>query len=489
MSVFLGFEKGTGSPVSVPITHTLIAGTTGSGKTVTMRSIIAQTRGGGYSVLIIDPKNPPDYAELEHIEPYVEKRGDPLSVKKLLEAKNKIWLRRELSYLIDAFKDNPSWDVALRRIQDRMKEKIHPIELKDLKVVELLLRELVTEMKEIDFADDLDLTPGKISVMDISKMTLGLQQLVVKSVATKILSETGSHVILVIDEFHRVAPRDKPSAAKDSIEIFIQEGRASSKWLYGSNQTVTGVDEAVRKQFQVWLLGRQNDVNEAKRVVDQVPGELKLSFKDVYQLKAGWFIANDFTEGTSRLIYVVPQGIDVNDGRKIAIGHSPPARLGPSKSEPTVTVSEIGLREQTTKVLELEGQVKEAKTDLARALDDVDRLTQEKTQLEATVEKFEEFKTLLKDFLGPAGSKTEQLDNTVRANLKLYVDNPTVPTAARDLLKVFQQTPKGTILTKSQAAIQARRSPRGGATLSGWAYLTRNKLVELTEGGVKLYGE
>jgi len=312
-----------GVEVVIPRTHTFISGLTRSGKSVTARKILSQIG----KTLIIDCKTPRDYEGVGvEIPLYIEDRSDPLMIKRLLESSSKLWLRKEFPELIDLCKVGKTWEGVYEATKRKLEWKdpkgkgVHPVVKERLEVLEFLLGKLIQEMRTLRFSKELELS-AEICVMDIHKLSLGLQQLVVHSVLSKVRNEHTDENVLV-DEGHRFTPEQKPSAARDAIILFIQEGAAKRDFLYMSDQTITGIDKDVLKQMHVWILGCQTEKNEADRTLDQLTKDIGLKRRDIYQLRVGHFLVN--TREWTKLAYVIPDGMNEELAFKVLRGEIKP---------------------------------------------------------------------------------------------------------------------------------------------------------------------
>jgi len=326
----LSFEIGLevkpefGVEVVIPRTHTFISGITRSGKSVTARKILSRIG----KTLIIDCKTPRDYEGIGvEIPLYIEDRSDPLMIKRLLESSSRLWLRKEFPELIDLCKVGKTWEGVYEATKRKLEWKdpktsrgVHPVVKERLEVLEFLLGKLIQEMRALNFSKELSL-PAEICVMDVHKLSLGLQQLVVHSVLSKILKDFTDENLLV-DEGHRFTPEGKPSAARDAVTLFIQEGAAKRNFLYMSDQTITGIDKDVLKQMHVWILGCQTEKNEADRTLDQLTKDIGLKRRDIYQLRVGHFLVN--TREWTKLAYIIPDGMNDELAFKVLHGEIKP---------------------------------------------------------------------------------------------------------------------------------------------------------------------
>ncbi len=314
-SVILGFTK-QGNPVSLDFTHngpsrsTMITGTSGSGKSVLIRAIISRGIEKGLKFIILETKNDthgdflPYYSK---IDPYILQSSDPDTIANLIGAN-----RNDLSILIDVCREGDTWEQIREKLRREMNNtKRHPLERKDAKMVEHYLGKILDEMKSLkDIRFDLQLKP-QVAVMDLRGLSEEMQRLIASSTASWILNfETNT--ILIVDEYHKQGHNKR-------LEDYAAEGRSKGNFLIACDQNVTKILPDMRNNFQVWIFGRANDINKAKRVADQTIG-LSLKPKDAMQLKTGEFLVNDYNEGTTERIFAWGDWYSQEEARKFAIG-------------------------------------------------------------------------------------------------------------------------------------------------------------------------
>jgi len=311
----IGFEKGSAEPVSVNISHTVVAGITRSGKSETVKALISRAKDRRF--LIFDIKRPRDYSGVgTEIPIFVEEKTDPLMLKRLLESQSHLALKFEFPELIKVCKKEDTFDGILKAVNDGLRSKVHPIVENKLLVLQHLLTKLVRELERTPISDELELK-DRINVMDLSEVSLELQQLAVHSTLKWIL-EKEKDLIVVLDEAHRFIPQGGSNASKETVTTFIKEGGAKGLWLWLVDQTITGIDKQVLKQCWVWILGKQREVNEAKRTVDQIPFKTGLNEKSIMRLKVGEFVV--CTEDGAKVTYVQPSWLSEEDARDVALG-------------------------------------------------------------------------------------------------------------------------------------------------------------------------
>jgi len=321
--IHVGFRKGGGEPVEVPLQHTIVASQTRYGKSTTIRHMM-EGLPPFFKVIALDVKDPRDYegAGLE-VPIYIENRTDPILLKQLLERQSRLWLRKELPELIQVCKEGDSFHQVLEKVKARMNGKVHPVVMDRLRVLRLLLEKLIDAMGSVEISAHLRLEPG-VNVMDLSKADDAVKQLAVYSTVKAVLKK-GKNTVIVIDELPEFAPQGQGTPSKSMITQAIRKGGAKGVWLWLSGQTVTGVDKQVLKQAMIWILGHQRELNEAKRTLDQIPFKTGLKVEDVMTLPVGHFIV--CTDEWAHLTYVQPSGVDAETARKVALGEISPREV------------------------------------------------------------------------------------------------------------------------------------------------------------------
>ena len=279
MRITVGFEIGTGAKVEIPLHHTIITGMTGSGKTTLIKRIIGQLD----KVLVIDVKN--DYVELTTVPPKVTADiPDALTLKDLLEVYGGISLRGEFPELIKVVNESTDlWDV-LERIRRFLKlENIHPIRRDKLLVIGEILQKFLRDIRPLlTFVREKEYDVMRV---DVSPLPLALQQYIVNEEIRAL--ENGR--VLVLDEAHRFVPEREASISKREVINLLREGRSRRNFVILSDQTITGISKEGLKQCWNWIMGKQIEVNEIKRVLMQTM-HLKRANREIASLRVGEFI-------------------------------------------------------------------------------------------------------------------------------------------------------------------------------------------------------
>lgn len=318
MDIPLGFEVPSGDPVSIPLDHLIITGRTRrSGKTTTLEAIAqrAELR----ALTFLTKRGEDTFSDARSIQPYFHDQGGWQFVSSVLEATLGEKLKKERAEIINACKGTKS----LREVHDRVVAKKATSKsgwVTDvLTGLEAYLDIVLPELERTPFAKRLAIGQGS-NVIDLSRSNYseGFKALVIRSSLEWILThETG--VLTVIPEAGEYIPQGRGNPVKRGCEQLIRKGGVLNNWVAIDSQEITAVDKGIAKSCGVWILGVQREVNEVKRVIDQLPGRPKPTADDVMQLGLGQFYVSH-TGAQTRKVYVQPVWMDTSMARAIATG-------------------------------------------------------------------------------------------------------------------------------------------------------------------------
>ena len=347
--IYIG--KHEGRNFLIPVFHSFLSGITQLGKTTALKRMIHEAQQQGYTMIVIDVKKKPqekaDFEDMGNYMPTFVRESarmgvDPLGLKGLLESASKLRLNFQFPELIKVCEGSKSLRDVLSKIDLTLdRARIHPIQRDKLEVLKFLLQGLVEELSHVEPSREMNFVPGEINVMNVSGFSDGFKQMVVKSVAEEV-REKYTGVIVVFDEAHIQLPQQYSSASKHACTKLIKEGAGSRQFVWLADQTVTEVDKDVLKQCEVWLLGRQRELNEAKRALNQLPFKQGISMQDIMRLKVG-----DFFVATSeyvKKVHVEP----VSSG--VPTGFVPPYPESPWKVTSESVARENLLREKNAAI-------------------------------------------------------------------------------------------------------------------------------------------
>lgn len=394
--ITIGFEIGTGKKVSMEPNHLVISGKTRAGKSKLMEALIDRS---DLRFLILDAKWPRDYDRFgSDIPLYIEEMMDPVKLKSLVSGE-----RVSLADLDRLVEDSESWDDIVRLAQEReASKKTHPVVKDRLRVISILFGKLIDEMEQFEFSEGIEL-PNKVNVMDMSRLSLELQQIVVSS-TIRYIQRNLSNVVVVIDEAHRFIPQRSSSACSSDVVDFVREGAALSNLLWLSDQTITGVSKEALKQVETWILGRQREINEAKKTIDQIPQRKSLGLRpeDIQTLRTGEFLV--VSENWAKKTYAWPIWIDDEKARKVALGE---IKIKDIKKLEPVDDDEDMWKERYNTLKQEYNRLKKQSEELKSSDIDLDeQIAKERKEISDVIE---EYKTSLKK----CNEQVESLEKTI----------------------------------------------------------------------------
>lgn len=304
----IGYDTEAEELFYADVTHTLFTGITRHGKSEAMKALATEAEEEGYSILLFDVKSKRDYEDIgQEIPVYMKESTDPMTLKGLLEADADLSLNFQLSEIIQVCERGDDYEEVLEEVNRMMDdEDTHPVTVNKLRVIRYLLQEMIEDMETVEISDSLELQDG-INVMDLSDVADSVKQVAIAASVDEIL-DNHEKVIVGVDEAHNFIPQQGKPPANEPIVDIIREGAASDIWVWLSDQTLTGVDKEPLKQVKMWLLGSQREKNEAKHVIEQIPGRSKYSKNDVMTLEKGHFIVT--VDDRSTMVYIQPVWMD-----------------------------------------------------------------------------------------------------------------------------------------------------------------------------------
>ena len=306
LELLVGFEIGTGYEVKIPLHHSVITGMTGVGKTSLIKRMIDQVPRG----IVFDVKN--DYTEYRSFQPRITtKLVDSLALKEILEVYGGMTLKSEFPELIKVTRDaNDLREVAINIDKLLRDAKIHPVRKDKLLVIKDLLQRFLFDISPLMALKRP--TDGDFMKIDISSLNDALQQFIVDGE----IRNLRENYVVFIDEAHKFIPERGASIAKRSIINLLREGRSKGNFVILSDQTITGISKEALKQCWNWILGRQLEINEIKRVTEQTIG-IRTTPEEIASLRVGEFIY--FSPDEKIRFYSWPPFIDKEKAKERAI--------------------------------------------------------------------------------------------------------------------------------------------------------------------------
>jgi hypothetical protein len=344
MVIRLGYEIGTGDAVNIPLRHTAVTGQTQeSGKTTTLEAVIA--RSGLRAVAFITKRGEKSFRLETPIAPYFREPA--------LDAETPMW--RWVESIFGTLGESVgSDDQALiiqcsryplrsedykqkgeprTRVVESRREPVKTLaqvaanvalmlqhargrDRKSLTRLDAYFQIVMPQIARMKSSGSLDLAEG-INVMDLEGLTSEMQMLIVRSVLEMVYSERRNTVV-IIPEAWKFIPRARTSPVRFAAEIYIRQGLALKNVLMLDSQDLANIATEVLKSIGVWILGKQSEINEVKRVVDYIPAVPRIPREAIMQLGKGEFYV--VAEGKVKKCYVQPFGMEDLHAQAIARG-------------------------------------------------------------------------------------------------------------------------------------------------------------------------
>ena len=332
ITVHLGFEVGTGSPVSVPLAHTFVTGQTqASGKTTTLQAIVARS---GCRALAFSTKRG-EKLDGRLIRPYLPREGESEIHWRFVEtimasALGQRQLKYERLQIINATKGARSLEdvrANLARLLAKSKSGTPAAGIYELlgEYLDLVL----PEMRALNASHELDLQPG-LNVMDLIDASPEMQALAIGA-AIGHINDHEHGVLTVFPEAWQFAPRDRNTAAKFQAEKMARMGAVIGNFELTDSQDIVGVSPVLRQAATVWIVGVQGEANELKRTLEVVKSKIGVAprGREVATLGVGEFFV---CHGRAAVkTYIQPAWMDEKTAREIAMGRLAMADVQPPK--------------------------------------------------------------------------------------------------------------------------------------------------------------
>jgi len=315
--IHLGFEVGTGNPVTVPEGHTVFLGQSNvSGKTTALEGLASRS---GYACLAFVTKVKEGAFQrvpkglLHPLAPYYEETT-ALRPRQKLE-----W--REVRDLCEAVTGD-GWDKFERTALRKMCRAGHfgrpgsklRAEWKKPKTLEELLenmeialdkatgnREWIIGNIHDDLAEALDeIEPLKkkcrppdlkigLNVVNLIREHEHLQSLVVASML-KWVRQKREHTIIALPEAWKFTDAQKRTAVGQAARHYIREGAAARNYLWIDSQTIGRLNTELLSQVTVWLFGVQKWSKELEHALNAMPDHYWPERTDIQTLGKGEFL-------------------------------------------------------------------------------------------------------------------------------------------------------------------------------------------------------
>lgn len=333
----LGYEVGTGKRVNVPLKHLAVVGQTQeSGKTTTLEALI--TRSGLRAIAFVTKRGEKSFRKVQPIPAYFSEATNMeywkfvaalvesmASIKlgfnergwliKLCDDYNRKEKNKERSH---AWKKPSNLVELLRNVESALPHMRGNNELVLLQLRELL-KSIVPEVAAAKFSGELKLADSGIHVMDVSRFSVSLQSLVIRSVLEWVYQH-GNKTVVIIPEAWQFIPQGRNTPVKLAAEELIRKGGALQNFVWIDSQDLRGVDKNLLRSVQVWLFGVQREKNEIANTLDSIPDFPRPNATDVMRLQKGQFFVA--FGNVCVKAYVQPAGMEDEQAISIAIGET-----------------------------------------------------------------------------------------------------------------------------------------------------------------------
>lgn len=322
VDIALGFEIPTGQPVSIPLHHAIFTGLTQmAGKTTTIEGLLSRAPKDYFSLVFRTKRGEIAFESANKVQPFYRPEVNWEYVKSLLEAAMQQKMKFETSWIIKASKGAKTLADVYAFIKKALErgDKLRGLDDSVWTNLAAYFEKILPELEATPFAKSLVLKSG-LNVMDLGNLTEAVQSLVIASCIGEV-HKTRHNTITVIPEAWKFLPQGRGSPVKWAAQHLIRESAVLGDYLWIDSQDVTGVDATIRKSVDVWLLGRQRELNEVKRALDQLPVSSKPKPHEVMQLAKGEFYvaAGNFM----KKVYVWPKWLGRLDAQAVAMGKQP----------------------------------------------------------------------------------------------------------------------------------------------------------------------
>ena len=450
-NILLGYEVGTGKPVSIPMHHVVVTGLTQlSGKTTTLEALIG--RSGFRGIAFRTKRGEGGFEDARTHIPYFRQKADWQYNEALLEATMREKMRFERSWIIKVSK-------GARNLRDVYNNVVHALEkAKGLSEsvytnLKAYLEIVLPEIEKGDFAHELDLGEG-VTIMDLEGMSDEMQSLVIASTLDRVY-EKERDLIVIVPEAWKFAPEGRGNPVKREAEKLIRQGASIRLFLWFDSQDLAGVDKALLKQVDNWILGRQREINEVEHTLAQVPIPRKQRPKpeEVMQLPIGHFFA--CFDDEVRKVYVRPSWLSEEDAVKVALGAKPIPRPLRERKRSEVDMDAQERKRYESEIESLKKEVAESKEHSAKGwkLYEIEQEAFQRLRMERKKVPEFKFKPVLTGRFPPADPKIsgeyerEKVKHLQLGPIDLEAVERTVTLSHSEELREFQTTnPKGRIM-------------------------------------------
>ncbi len=336
-TIHLGFEVGTGEPVSIPLKHMVITGQTQeAGKTTALEALIS--RSGLRALTFITKPGEASFRDAKRIKPYFREQADWQFVASILEASRGEKLKFERAWIIRASKGARSLADVQANVRKAM-ETAKGMSADVYLTLDAYLDAVVPYIAKVKWATSVELEPG-INVMDLTDLTVEMQHLVIRSSIHWVLNRE-KNTVVVVPEAWKFIPQGRGTPVKLAAEEYIRQAAGLGNYLWLDSQDIGGIEKVILRSVPLFLLGVQRESNEIERSIKNIPAGIKRpTAADIGLLELGQF----YSAWGKHILktYVQPEWMNEAEARAIALGQSviadrpAPEPINPSLIHPII---------------------------------------------------------------------------------------------------------------------------------------------------------
>jgi hypothetical protein len=334
----LGFELGSGRPISIPPAHTVFCGQTQrAGKTTALEACAMRS---GYSCLaFLTKRGEESFRCAREMPPYYsDKTFDWRTVRSLCEAltddrwsTNQRQAIRMVCEAGDLGTPGKANYIEWTRPEslEALEQTIAQVIRKSTGRIKLSLIEVRSDLaavrREIDRLQlesaEPELEPG-LNVVNLEAEEKHIQSLIISSMI-RWVRQHQEKTVIALPETWKFAPAQRRTPVGDSAREFIREAAALHNFLWIDSQTLAGLSADLLSQVRVWLFGVQRLKSEIERTLDAIPDNLypRPRAGDIQTLKLGQFAC--CYDGELFPVYVQPVWMGASHAEAIARGEEP----------------------------------------------------------------------------------------------------------------------------------------------------------------------
>ena len=324
--VHLGYEVGSGEPVSIPVRHMAVTGQTQqSGKTTTLEALIS--RSGLRAIAFVTKRGEsgfmPRAGQISSVlSPHFRDRGDWPFVESILESTMQQRMKFERAWIVRACQGAECLADVQRNVERLMQNSKRSMDNDMYMLLGEYLKKvvpLIASLRKglICHGPEITLHPG-LNVMNLLDYPEELQMLVIGATIEWIFKHE-QNVVTVIPEAWKFAPQGRKTPVKLVVEKLTREGAGLKNYVWIDSQDMAGVEKQLLRAVSVWLIGVQREANEVKRALGAIPeGFHRPKAAEIATLEVGQFFVCHGRK--TQKVYVQPAWLDDTKAQLLAKG-------------------------------------------------------------------------------------------------------------------------------------------------------------------------